>query len=207
MWVFADAVSWSMFTLGVVLMTVILLRRAVRYSKGRRAGADSLGTTKAGAVRDFDREQPLMDAPPEILRWQVEMQEMARDLKAELDSKMRALQVLAKMASNESERLERAIARAERLGIAEHGDPLKEIERLADSALDDGPEQAGSLPAPADTGEGLPGKWAATRKTVYRLSDEGLDAAAIAQEAGLPIGEVEMILNLRPIPGPANRSP
>lgn len=53
-----------------------------------------------------DRNSALADAPAEVLRWQVEMHETARDLKAELDTKMRALQVLIRDADEKIARLE-----------------------------------------------------------------------------------------------------
>jgi hypothetical protein len=49
---------------------------------------------------------PLVDAPAEFTRWQVEMHETARDLKAELDSKIGVLQALVAMARKETQRLE-----------------------------------------------------------------------------------------------------
>lgn len=55
---------------------------------------------------------PLVGAPRDIARWQVEMHDLARDLTAQLDSKMAALQHLVQQAGQESERLERALAQA-----------------------------------------------------------------------------------------------
>ncbi|MFV1964121.1 MAG: hypothetical protein ACC628_01770 [Pirellulaceae bacterium] len=199
MWLFASTTSWLMFTVGVVLMTVILLRRSMRYYRGRRTGKGARGRPKATAIHDFDRDQPLLDAPPEVLRWQVEMHEMARGLKAELDSKMGALQVLVQLAREESERLEQAVARAKRLGMSECNDTLAEIERLADRAMADGPDATGALPPLSNAASGLPGKKTTTRQLIYRLADQGLSAENIAQQAGIAIGEAEMILNLRPI--------
>jgi hypothetical protein len=53
--------------------------------------------------------------PVEMLRWQVEMHETARDLKAEIDSKMVALQILIRDARQEQERLATLLARAEQI--------------------------------------------------------------------------------------------
>ena len=83
--------SSLLFAMGVLIMIVVLMRRWNRYYKRQRspqrnARREALATSKA--------QQPLMDAPPEILRWQVEMQETARDLKAELDTKIAVLQRL-----------------------------------------------------------------------------------------------------------------
>ena len=51
-----------------------------------------------------------LDAPPEVLRWEVEMHETARELSAQLDSKMGALQALIREADRAAARLEAAVA-------------------------------------------------------------------------------------------------
>lgn len=52
-------------------------------------------------------------APDEFLRWQVEMHETARDVKAEIDTKLLALQSLIVLANEHSQRLEMLLMRAE----------------------------------------------------------------------------------------------
>ncbi len=64
--------------------------------------------------RDSGKEQPLRDAPADIERWQVEMHELARDLKGELDTKIAVLQRLVIDASAAAERLEATLERADR---------------------------------------------------------------------------------------------
>lgn len=61
-------------------------------------------------LADEGRDTVLRDAPPEVLRWHVELHETARDLKAEIDTKLVALQVLTKQAREEADRLERLLA-------------------------------------------------------------------------------------------------
>ena len=105
----ASVTTWGMFLLGVVLLIVILLRRSYRYY-GPRRGRKKPPKKLTGD--DPSHDQPLADAPVHILRWQVEMHDTARDLKAELDSKMRALQVLVRMADEQGERALEGLARA-----------------------------------------------------------------------------------------------
>lgn len=83
--------------------TWLLLRSFLR----RGAGGGRLNPPQQPA-----RGTPLVDSPRDISRWQVEMHDLARDLSAQLDSKMGALQHLIRQAAEESERLERAIAAA-----------------------------------------------------------------------------------------------
>ena len=104
-----------LFLLGIVMMTVILLRRWHRYFKRLKSTQRKEGRP---AAREAKPEQPLMDAPPEVLRWQVEMHETARELKAELDTKIAVLQRLTIDAKREREQLEAALARTERTGVS-----------------------------------------------------------------------------------------
>ena len=95
------------------MLTVILLRRWSRYFKRQKKAARK--ESRATARRESQPNQPLLDAPPEILRWQVEMHETARELKAELDTKIAVLQRLTIDARRESQRLEQAVDRAKEL--------------------------------------------------------------------------------------------
>jgi hypothetical protein len=108
--------SWGVAA-GIALLTWLLLRRTY-FRKRLKTPIESFPrSSRAVATRAL---QPLKDAPPELLRWQVEMHETARDLKAELDSKISVAQTLVGMAREECERLEAAIERANRLESATH---------------------------------------------------------------------------------------
>ena len=122
MWVLADMMSLSMFILGLGLMIVILMRRWHRYYGPRRRRRNEAPLERAS----LESKRPLRslsDAPTDVLRWQVELHETARDLKAELDSKIIALQVLIRMARQEAERLERLT------GYSEHSAPSEDERR------------------------------------------------------------------------------
>ena len=103
--------SWVMFTAGILLMTIILVRRSMRYYRKRASRSDL--SPSSGRLDLTTARRTLMDAPKEVLRWQVEMHEMARDVNAELDTKMRSLQVLIRMADEATERLQQAILKKE----------------------------------------------------------------------------------------------
>ncbi|MCA9269777.1 MAG: hypothetical protein KDA41_14955 [Planctomycetales bacterium] len=97
--------SWLLFALGVTMMIVILMRRYMRHFGPRR------GTAPAHASAPHALSQPLLDAPADVTRWQVEMHEIMRDAKAELDTKIAVLQKLVVDAERQSQRLEAALAR------------------------------------------------------------------------------------------------
>lgn len=65
-----------------------------RYLQGiapRTATSAPLAPRRIG---DAAKDQPLRHAPADIERWQVEMHDLARDLKGELDTKIAVLQRL-----------------------------------------------------------------------------------------------------------------
>ena len=186
----ASAVSWTMFSLGVVLMIFILMRRSWRYQRENRRSA-----RKAAAIRpDAKPRTPLVDAPLEVLRWQVEMHDIARELKAELDSKMSALQALIRMAQQQTQQLDTAIQRAEMMGISTCRDTLETVERLGESpgALPDA-----MLPRIDESSVAELIKPSNQRSRVYSLHDDGHDPKSIAERMDLAVGEVELILSVR----------
>lgn len=170
-----------LFLCGLGMMIFILLRRSYKYfGRREKAGPAMPKMTRPDAKID----QPLRDAPPELARWQVEMHETARELKAEIDSKLCVLQILVGQARHESQRLEANLERARQLGHAIAGrDTLDTIEELASELAD---ETSHELPGNSDQ-----------RSHVYSLAENGSHAAEIASKVGLPLGEVEILLGGR----------
>ena len=95
-----------------------------------------------------------------IEQWEVRMYDLQRDMLAELNTKLSALQHLLTVAD---ERIAR-------------------LETLADR------------PTPAAE----PSAVSPARQAVYALADTGHDARQIAAQLNMPLGEVELQLNLRP---------
>ncbi len=92
------------------LLIMMLWRRSSRHFG--RGGKAYEAPHRVSKLQD-DRDLALADAPPEINRWQVEMYELSREMKGELDTKMAVLQILIRNASEAAERLEQALAQAE----------------------------------------------------------------------------------------------
>ncbi len=101
---------------GVSLQNVLMLGGLAvigfflfRTSRGFLFRAPSKSTTPAEIQKilgERSRDSALADAPAEVLRWHVELHDTARDLKAELDSKLAAIQaatIAAKQATQEAE--------------------------------------------------------------------------------------------------------
>ncbi|MBC8353643.1 MAG: hypothetical protein H8E66_16720 [Planctomycetes bacterium] len=191
----ANIPAQAMLGVGILMLVVLLFRRLRRYQRKTRKEQRS-GNRSSASRQKLDEARaatPLLDAPPELLRWQVELHETARDLKAELDSKLSLLQATIRLASEESLRLETAIARAEQLGISPCPDALATIEALneGDTSVSDDLPDSSSLIADSLT---------TNRDAVYELADQGLSASSIAQSIGAPLGDVELMMSLRSEP-------
>jgi hypothetical protein len=100
--------------LAMGLLIMLLWRRSNRYFG--RGGKAHEPPYRVSNLQD-DRDLALADAPPELTRWQVEMYELSREMKGELDTKMALLQILIRKANEASDRLERAVALAEQRGL------------------------------------------------------------------------------------------
>ena len=92
----------------LVALAVIILSLLIRWYRyySRQKGSDAVIVRTARPTRE--PEDQYRGAPPEVARWQVAMHETARDLSAQLDSKMSALQALIADADRAADRLEAA---------------------------------------------------------------------------------------------------
>ena len=106
MTVFAQSEVVTGLMLGALALVIgWLLFRTHRYL-ARQKGADSPLVQVARPERAEEGHH--LAAPPDVLRWEVQMHETARELSAQLDSKMRVLQVLIAEADRAAARLEAA---------------------------------------------------------------------------------------------------
>jgi hypothetical protein len=179
---------------GIALACWLLLRTS-RAGWGR---SQALEADPRSVQKEFDargRKQPFDGAPSELLQWQVEMHQTARDLKAEIDTKLSALRALTLMAREESARLEALLAQAQQLDPAAFQSltanaTLAAIEQLADDP------SAVTLPSrsPAQRGEWIDRPQ--QKAQIARLAEQGHSAASIAAQLGLPVGEVELTMSL-----------
>ena len=173
---------WLAAILAATSMLLIRIRRYMRRQKKSRP-----------VIVRTDRPEPHerghhIGLPAEAINWEVEMHQTARDLSAQLDSKMSALGHLIRESDRAAARLETALEAA-------GGDvrPPGQAESL------EAPANADSRPnsTPAD---GSPPEQAAGHRAseeIYTLADYGFDTREIAHRVDMPIGEVELILRLR----------
>jgi hypothetical protein len=99
-----------LFLVGMVLVIGILLRRSHRYFGRRPKNPSVMVRTERPETQQKGHH---LDSPDELVRWEVEMHEIARELSARLDTKIGVLAQLIRDADRASDRLEAAL-KAER---------------------------------------------------------------------------------------------
>ena len=93
---------------GILLLGWILMRRQLRSRTSLRAmDREDQAIMRQQAMRDKPSAVPLQDAPPETQRWLVEMHDLQRELKAELDTKIVVVQTLLRQADERIATLKR----------------------------------------------------------------------------------------------------
>jgi hypothetical protein len=180
-----------LFLAGLVLTCGVLLFRTHRQLGSRPATTlpSPMTLSQPTASQPHTRPAPAhrLDAPAEMRRWDVDMHDRARELQAQLDSKIAILQHLVLDAQRQADRLEAAIARASELArpFPDSG-PCRTISSEDNNAI--------RIDATATRA----GNSASRRHAeIYSLADSGMSSAAIANRIGSPIGEIELILGLR----------
>lgn len=209
----------SLLVVGLALTTAALLMRTARRLSRRTSAAEPIVDSR----RMVEPRSPKAACPPpELVQWEVQMHETARELTSALASRISVLRALVAEADRAAARLETALdgaaqlaarpgmpgqgrSQAEDLGmpaLAGGGDPaaveaqgpiLRPVQELPGERL--GAEQppsrnAASLPAPRCSGQ--------QREEICLLADYGFGPTEIARRTSTPLGEVELILNLRP---------
>lgn len=101
-----------LLAVGVAVFVFIMLRR----SRGvfRRAEAQYAAESR-GAIHHASKQRAGESESADYLRWQVEMHELARDVRAEIDTKLRALSTMQTLADKTLADLQRAIDEAKSL--------------------------------------------------------------------------------------------
>jgi hypothetical protein len=106
MFEFSAQQSQMMLLGGIILMGWTLIRRQIRAKHRQHQQDRSSSNVAAQLYRTGTSEGvPLASAPPDTQRWQVEMLQLQRELKAELDMKIAVVQSLLRQADEKIDQL------------------------------------------------------------------------------------------------------
>ena len=166
-----DVLFVVMVIVGVSLVALVLTRRRLtrRSGGGGAAAARAARSGQATAGAPATGQRGLHRSMQELL---VELEEMSREINSQVDTRLRALNIL----------------------VQEADEKIKELRRLQGLAPDEGPPVR-HLPPPK--AEPHPEETSERYARVYALAEKGHTVVEIAGEMGLMTGEVELILALR----------
>jgi hypothetical protein len=197
---FAELTGGSLFLVIFVVVTafVLMLRTQRQLRQSGKTSKAAKPNTAHVDKKDCRPGAKEMKAQHQVEHWEVRMHDLARELSAQLDSKMSALEHLIQDAERQITRLDARLNRKPESG--------------AETAA--APDRTASLPAPHITTQAAalatsksmvnqPSRQASPPPKerrfdeVYALADAGHTSAAIASRVGSPVGEIELILSLR----------
>lgn len=162
-----------------VLVLIMIMIRMLKRNLSRNAPAQE-GTPRERIERI--RAEASARSPTES--FQADAEELTRRLGAILDNKAARLELLIEEADDRLAKLDRA-----NLGASVQTRP---VEHDAGAFRATVPEPVRAAPPPPAEAQIDP-----TQRQIYDLADSGLGPVEIAQRLDQPIGQVELILNLR----------
>ena len=123
---FENNLQLVLLAAGMGLLCWMMMRNRFRRKKTRYHMEEmvplKLGKRPSGRPASFSGVASA-GAHPDFLKWQVEFHDLARQMKAELDSKMVAVNKLTKEYDAAAVRLSHLIAEARRLGVCPQEEP------------------------------------------------------------------------------------
>ena len=167
--VLAGAMEGYAILVGVVLLVAIMLR--LTYRKQRNPGP-SPKTFAREHLAKIKEEHGMRGDIEELM---VQLQELSRDISAQIDTRFTKLEASIQSADERIETLQKLIRTAQ---------SRPAIDLLADD--DDKPQPSEPVPADADV----------MRSRILALTEIGKDPVEIAREIGRTPGEIELILSL-----------
>ncbi|MBL4592107.1 MAG: hypothetical protein JKY96_09130 [Phycisphaerales bacterium] len=191
----------SLLLVGGVLLAIMVMFRAVR--KGYRTRKVRDRNTPSPAARIDEIHQRAQSSMDPTSRSMVDAEQLARRLGAQLDNKAARIELLLEEADRKLDLLNRQIAGIDRTGSLPMTSPTGQAEQPHQRAID--PSLLDRARIDQDLAERSPVATASTpgsaqdqiNERILHLADDGLGSVEIARSLNQPIGQVELILNLR----------
>lgn len=182
--------NWGLAAALAAACFLLLRGNWLRQRRSATATPDPQAIQQSFAAKT--REASAHHAPEDLLRWQVEMHELARDVKGEIDTKLLALQSLIVIANEQADRLESLLTRAEGT-TANRTEPVLTGREIL-SRIEN---MSGNLPPLDARAQGREPLNPAQAKLARQLASEGdYTPAQIAEHIGADLVTVEMFLNM-----------
>jgi len=174
----------QLLMIGMAVLGFLLIMQATR-----RNWRKSQGRGERPARERYDELQRSASASRDLEQVMLELDQLARQVHGKLDTRFAKLEAVIRDADERIDRLSRLVREA-------RGRQSLDV-IIDDEAL---VEAAGTVLEAKSTlsvQETFTPRGQQQREVIYKLSDEGLDPIAIAQQVSRTTGEVELILSLR----------
>ncbi len=193
---------------GMVLIVFIVMRSLRRTTQKSRARDNALGSPSERIAEIRDQAMSSMEPGRKVM---VDAEDIARRLGATLDNKAARLELLIEEADAKLDQLNRALAngppREQHDASAGHSthqpapnrtlDPSLLDRARVEQDLQDRQSRVAGRIAPAPKPEVAPEPEISISDQIHDLALRGKSSKEIATELGQPIGQVELIMNLR----------
>ncbi|PCI10114.1 hypothetical protein COB72_04290 [bacterium] len=193
---------------GVLLMLIILMRKLRKNHKANAKRSNKQLSPSKRIANIHAQANATMDPAYRVM---VDAEEMARRLGATLDNKAARLELLIEEADRKLAILNRSLANPVQSALEDHSAPIQPSRTIDPSLLDrarmeqDLEERqtrvAGRIepnyPQPSPAPEPVIEEPISIQSQVIELAASGLSNIEIAHQLKQPIGQVELILNLR----------
>jgi len=186
---------------GVALVCAVLLFRSQRRIRRQTSSQPLPPSAWRPQAPTQSRTANAVNPPQEAEDWQVEFHEMAREATAKLDNKIRILEHLIRDADARIARLQSVgewLDRSAQLDVASNaasGLPSQSPGAEIGASRANEPHGATST---APFGSGGDDFVSQPYGEIYALADAGQSSIKIASRLNRPVGEIELILGLRP---------
>jgi hypothetical protein len=155
------------YALGALCLAMLSVG-VLRYTRDRRAGARDLTREQRARLRD---QQQVRQAMEELL---AQLEEVTRRIDTDVDTRFAKLEGLLRAAD-------------ERIRVLQKSNDAPAVRQVDPPTAGANSSEGGGQAEPPE----------ARKQRIYELVDAGASAITIADRLHLPVGEVELILNLR----------
>jgi len=186
----------GMLFLGGIILALMFLMRGTKRAHAKRSVQTETMENPSERLAEMHRQASMTMEPAS--RALVEIESVGRRFSAMLDNKASRLESLLEDADDRIARLESALGTTDQNGTDTERTPGLDPEVLDRARVEeDRAERERDDARPLTISDAHEDRMSETQRRVWGLADEGCDAPEIASRLDIPIGHVELMLNLR----------